>query len=667
MGLTEVPDSMKHVPGAEDAYEQLYPKYINNRMLCCNIPDGGYYATSYTINLAGSGCFNYNSIKDRGSSVWAPAHEYGHQNQGAIHMAATTEISNNFFSNLSIYKGGAATSRGWPLMSMQDILVMGDFSWPKVTFTPEKDMIGVYLYFKLYLYYHAMGHNPLFYQKLFKLLRARPMQKAAGSITGGKDYLHFYKMACDAAGEDLTEFFEYHGFFKPVDNMQMSSYNTWYMTTTLTQINAAKRYVANKNYPKANLAMVFIEDRAVASYQADGVTPRYPYDGGYWIFSVENCPTDFPGAQYSAFEGDAPSRPHNLSYSLTGKRWRLNVDASDVTSAAGVIFYDSNGEIAYVAATSSVTLPDAVASKIDHSKTIIVLTDGTKLPLYKKDEAGVYALQIHHGDGTTTTRYTKGGDNAMLSAARDGQNAVALVEGDNVPDTIASAQNVGVNGVAQHLVLTDSADFYLPANYTAQHITYHRRKLQAGWNTLCLPFAIAQSDLGEGAKIEVLDLTKTTSEVLYFKGVESVEAGQPCLIYMPEGNENWLCEKENADGIPFVGSVQPTEASFYMNGSFRKEIIGAGHYQMNADGTAFDATTEGAENYPFRAYVSTTETDTNASINATHGSLDTTGIESLDDMSTQEGNTCYDLQGRKVTQPQRGVLYILNGQKVVFN
>ncbi len=665
MGVTAVPDSLKDVPGAYDAYEDLYPKKVNNHLLAIGKPGIGLYGGAYHIGLGGDGNFHYESLKERDASVWAPAHEYGHVNQGTIHLAASTEVSNNFYSNMTIYKGGNATSRGWNMQEMQRHMAEGNHQWPKICTMTY--WLPTQMYYSLYLYYHAAENDPLFYQKLFKLLRANPLNAPTGDngCTGDRDYLHFACMASDAAEEDLSDFFEYWGFFAPVDSVIMASYSSWKMTTTQAMIDEAKEYMA-RHEKKCNPSMVFIDDRSVVSYKADGVTPKDPF-GGY---PVASCQTDFPGAQYTAFQKDedavSHSNPNGLAYTISGNTVTLNTDATNMTEAAGIKFYDESGNLVYIASQTEFTIPETLASSVDHSKTIIALTDGTTMPLYDANDPDIYLMTIHHGNGKTTTRYTKGADDAMLDGTRDGKNAVAMIEDDNVPESLAATNNVAVNGVVRHLVLTDKVDFKLPADYTAKNITYKERYLYEGWNTLCLPFAITKSDLGEGAKIEVLDQAETSEDILYFVEVDGVAAGQPCLVWMPGENASWSYEKGNDGGISFKGSPDIEAEGFYMNGNFKKENIGAGHYKLNTAGTAFGVTTANGVSHPFRAYVSAENGGNVRTLRVMHRDAETTTDITVPALESLEGGVCYDLQGRKVKTPKRGKIYILGGRKVFF-
>ncbi len=698
MGVTAVPEEYKDLPDADLAYEDLYPKKVNNRLLCISKKDegGNPYGSSYHIYVPGSGNYLYDNLKNKdGGSIWVFGHEWGHVNQGPINIAASNEASNNLYPNILANRGGYSTSRGWNVQELQRKMAnersvnasgtyesqfgvtndnylekCGEYSWPRTVLSWDnigKHFTPAQMFYQLYLYYHAAGHNPLFYPRLFNEMRKDPLRQNAdgNKITGWSDYLHFAMKACDAAGENLEDFFDGWGFFVPVDNYFVECYSQWYITTTQEQIENALTYM--RNYDKANESIIFIDDRAVVSYQADGVTPKVPFGTD----NVENCKTDFAGAQYSAFNGEA-SQPDGLAYTTSTNAdgntvVTINTDVTGVTNAAGVKFYNADGKLVYFASQTAIEIPANLKNTVDLSKTVIALTDGTTMPLYNAADAAVFEQTIHHGDGTSTKRYTKGDDAAVLSAERDGANAFAVISGSAAEaSALATATNVAVGTEFQRLELTDNAGFDgLEQTYTAKNINYKDRKVWDGWNTACFPFAVKAEDFGKGAKLEVLDLQSTTEDVLYFTEVTEVAAGRPCLIYVPDVIDNWTFSKsdESGAGIPIKGRPEVTEAGFYMNGSFTEKNIGAGHYKMNNSGTAFGITTAAGMIYPFRAYISTTQVQGAARLSVEHGG---TATDITLPTLTPDNNRLYDLQGHRITTPKRGVPYILNGQKVIF-
>ena len=93
--------------------------------------------------------------------------------------------------------------------------------------------------------------------------------------------------------------------------------------------------------------------------------------------------------------------------------------------------------------------------------------------------------------------------------------------------------------------------------------------------------------------------------------------------------------------------------------------------QNGQDGIVFKmATAEGAYMPANRAYLSTAydASDNNgARLMVVFDEGDTTGIDTVDSEKVTANSVVYDLQGRRVENPRKGDLYIVNGRKVVKN
>ncbi len=340
MGLTSVPDSLASVEGASEAYDDLFPRIYNNRMLVVSFENSwDMNAASYRVCL-GDGYmdtfYNYDYMKNRGSEVWAPAHEMGHFMQHAIRLQGTVEVTNNLFSNVMVHKGGTCTSRGWNLQNMQTQMENGTHDWPHIV---SNDIwLATQLFYQLYLYYHVAGNNPLFYQRLFHLMREDRIHQ--GGVTAQKDYIHFFKKACDAAEEDLTEFFDYWGFLKPVDG---SEYPECGLSLTNLQINNAKKH-AKRYEKKCNPAMIFIDDRVVTTYKSDGVTPKDAFGGEY---PVSACETNLEGAQYSNMIRSEAALRDTADVAFAKSSGQIKFTNEQVEGAAGIKLLDKKGKLLY--------------------------------------------------------------------------------------------------------------------------------------------------------------------------------------------------------------------------------------------------------------------------------------------------------------------------------
>jgi len=396
--------------GRSDAYsgETTYGQYCNNlssvTSLGADEGSGNPHATNY-------GTFYYNNYHDRifnatklltvADNMWCIAHEQGHNRQAPINMVGNTEISNNLFSNLAIYKQGRYTSRTASIQAVFNDYLDG-ISWPE-RIAQSCNNVGDYnqqmlhLNWSLYMFFHLNGNDPDFFPRLYDALRADPMTRkdvsvSGETITGGQftaasdDYLKFYVKCCEVSGYDLTDFFTSYGFFIIPNSASLTlgnitttqyqfinDYSKSCLYVTQEMIDAAKNTVSALNLPKANIT--FIEDRVTA--------PLATYDGhaeGELRTINRDAPVGSFGdvgemGQYTDF--DAPCSAYTYNISARG-----NVTVSG-TGAVGIIVYDNSGNIVGFYNTKTFRLP---ASAFDENG----LKSG-------------YSIQAAAGDGTTAT------------------------------------------------------------------------------------------------------------------------------------------------------------------------------------------------------------------------------------------------------------------------
>ncbi len=307
--------------------EEYYPSRFNNRLCAVSITDGfqaaGAYETFHVRTIL-TNILPFRNAMKNSDNAWGPAHENGHIHQAAINMIRCGEVSNNLFSNVVTHKLGKFVTWGTPNAD-----IVKDFE-NNVPWTLRNIGIMMRMYFQLYLYYHAAGNNPQFYPTLFKLLREDPLEKASGDETqnsGRKDLLKFAEKCSEAAGEDLTDFFEAHGFFVPMINVTIGDYGSYTINSTERMIKDTKKKLAK--YPKRAGAIQFIEDR---------INPVRT-DGGEGL-KLEYTPGRYGDVgQYTAFSPDSMNVvATGYVYSKTGK----NITISKGSGAVGFKVYDSS-------------------------------------------------------------------------------------------------------------------------------------------------------------------------------------------------------------------------------------------------------------------------------------------------------------------------------------
>ncbi len=320
----------------------------------------GAYNTNYPPHTL-AGIMAYEKMMD-GCNFWGPAHEIGHANQGAINMIGNTEISNNLFSNMVLYKFGRYMSRGG---------IISETSKNYENKVPYSYQVNVNLmhttrmFWQLYLYYHVAGNNPEFFQRLFIALRNDPMKKSTSSINYGKnDLLKFVEKCCEVAQEDLTTFFDAWGFFVPMNNLLIGDYGNYKLTSSQSMINTTKNNIAK--YTKKCGAIEFIEDRIAHYPRTDGVEGnRLAID--YKVGEAGDL------GQFTAYLPDSTgTKATGYIYTKFGK----DVTISQGSGAVGFRFYSAEDSLLTFCNTLKYTLPDAIATR--ELKIVAVSADGSE-------------------------------------------------------------------------------------------------------------------------------------------------------------------------------------------------------------------------------------------------------------------------------------------------
>ncbi len=283
--------------GEDGEFESDYSDYYNIHGLSYGIPNsymyGGWAHCGYNFNTMDGIIQN---LPTNAGSHWGPGHEIGHQHQALLTVNGLTEVTNNLFANVVLWYYGETTSRyNGSEGALSNVLTQ--FNAEGTDFFSNNIWAQTIMYYKLFLYYHVLGHNPKFYPRLFEMLRQDPMSTGYAQ-DGSKCLMHFYKKCCLAAGEDLTEFFRAHGFFEVMDNRFVGDYSNSVYNLTQAQIDAAIKEIKNLGY-KENISVLFINDatgETIKSYKGDnleqyGETTICSEIGSYASFATATTPS----------------------------------------------------------------------------------------------------------------------------------------------------------------------------------------------------------------------------------------------------------------------------------------------------------------------------------------------------------------------------------------
>lgn len=639
----------------------------------------GFYSCTYNFMFA-SGCgtyYNESTLKDilvydtmaaGGGSLWGPAHEVGHIHQGLINMIGCTEISNNLFSQAVVHLNGKTSTR-LNHRKFKDVanLYAANTSWHDYNLWDRNTM-----YLKLYLYYEVQGFHPGLFCELFRELRKDPLNHNKGSqsnpIPASEDFLKFALKVSSIVKEDLTEFFQAFGFFVPFETRVIGDYGDYYTNCTQEMIDAAKAQMAQYKKPNGNI--LFVENHIKHEPQQD-------HDGKLLYDAQGNVllRTDYDNEDAVGKCGDVGSySDFATGHYASGYTYTIKNDSILTMQGEGAVgykVYDNEGNLLYFSNCNTFTLPQSVVNKLAESGKSMVLkvaqADGTDVTLPAAD-ATKYTLKVYRADALTTdkcaTVYTDGTE-ATLPTIKNNELVYIASTDVTVPTTLTEQTNYvnAADNTAYKLVLTDKQDFYAPSAFTAQTVTYSRANT-AGYNSVCLPFAVSAADFGSEARLEQFTSTDGQSVSLTSTTDENA-AGQPCFVYCPETQTAWTLTKQNAYIV--AEPIEASDGNAALHGSFTNAPIGAGQYKLTADGTAFGVTTDKGKVTAFRTYLTpATMAGAAALLQVLHDGAEVTGVNTaVQPASVNQPAAVYDLTGRRVQRITRPGIYIVNGKKTV--
>lgn len=400
-------------PGEGDDITKDYSKHYRMHGLAISMNEGymsgGWTSSNYNYGTLPSIIGADMTNERKAGSVWGPAHEIGHQHQKPINMNGLTEVTNNMFANIAVWYDGRSTSRmngGEGDLSS----VLNAYERENYDFFSNNIWAQTHLYYKLWLYYHLTGKNKNFLPRLFELLRRDPMEISYNQ-EGKKSLLHFYKKACEAAGEDLTEFFRAYGFFTVMNKRFVGDYAHSEYTQTQEDINEAIQYVKAKKYHE-NLQVLFINDATPGKtyLRHDGTTARTQWDGTY--YSDLGAYTDYQDPAAGAVVG---------TYQMTVENGKAIL--SGATGGAGFLLYDEAGNLLAFSNDKTFPLTDATMLAISSGKASVKVMDVagvTQEVSYDSESAAASLLKsalnqalpvLNHVDegGDTKKNFTKVG------------------------------------------------------------------------------------------------------------------------------------------------------------------------------------------------------------------------------------------------------------------
>ena len=237
-------------------------------------------------------------------------------------------------------------------------------------------------------------------------------------------------------------------------------------------------------------------------------------------------------------------------------------------------------------------------------------------------------------------------------------------------------EKIGATGetlATENLVLDDGKDFVAYEPFAAKNAFYIRVIPEGStWGTLCLPFAIDQSQETE-CKFYRLTGIDADNKCITLEGCEEgkIPAGTPVLFKMNEGVKTLSISAQDADLVkePVAG----TDSDVNLVGSFTKiggkDNQGLAEYDYIIGKNKFWRVSDldggnGVGIKPMRAYIHpATASQARAAMLSIGKGDGTTAIDNLNAISNDANAEYYDANGRRTNGLQKGLNIVKRGSK----
>lgn len=393
-----------------------------------------------------------------------------------------------------------------------------------------------------------------------------------------------------------------------ISYVQVSSYNNYSVTVKAIKAFSSK-IIVRCDY------RYFVRSGSF-TYEATGAYDfRITVVGNGGGTGVKPTSISFPSSAVGISVGESrlltPTvLPSNAEYTLT---WSINNQSVATISQGGLLVGKSAGsaDLKVVADNGIYAMLRVVVSKVEPSSVTVTpsslsITEGeskylsaTVYPSNASQTVSWSSSNSNVASVSSSGKVTaiKAGTATITARTSNGKSSTCVVTcEETIPDLILSDQSGIVN---------------LPPKANVKY----ERTLRAGWNSVCVPFALTQAMLnafGERCKIATIERFEIIGRerVVSVKEVESVAAGHPCLIYAPK---DVLCdfylEKVSLKANPDDSSI--------FKGAYQRIAIGPDYYKLSNDGQSFGVTKSNeAIVGPFRAYIQLSEYDSTRSTEA---------------------------------------------------
>ncbi len=414
--------------------------------------------------------------------------------------------------------------------------------------------------------------------------------------------------------------------------------------------------------------------------------------------AVANLKPNMPAADktyfiVTAFETFAQN--HDVPVAVYAKNQVVEGQQKTFAKWAYISLNDEAYQWRFIEVEDTLDYPVYHIQSVSTGKYVKAIAQSANLELDVLENAGVYSITIMNG--TSVAVGNVGAATRANQFFHCGGHANGAGKAGNIVGWSASAgvsqwkivEVVSEESESNNVSLSDLVDSYKNASQKRYDgITYLRDFQNTNWQALYVPFEIPYENIKDDFEVADLndvrqydyddDGVKDETVIEAFKVTSGVlAANYPYLIRAKEAGEKTItvtdamlyATKENSIDCSSVRE-KFTFTGTYSRLSSDRLPQGEGYYALS--GGVWQPVAEDSSLGAFRFYL---KVDSRNGVNVgqsnairmriigEEGTTEIGNIESAD--NTQQTTIIYDLQGRRVDNPSKGV-YIVDGQKVVF-
>lgn len=412
--------------------------------------------------------------------------------------------------------------------------------------------------------------------------------------------------------------------------------------------------------------------------------------------NVSNCKITVTGngAGIVAMAGDV-TLGEGVEVSVSGTGTCKVGDSGNELSCSAVVF-DSKanypGLQANTASKVAVTGGTYTANSSTKAVSVVAADGATNATQYLAVTGGSYSDDSPKTYLANSTAYQV----TSSSSAGSGSAYTVSVNTDAVPKVTKSDGTTGTAVLAPdannafNITDGDYASFSNSTAYTGVTVNYTRTFESVGWYSWFTPFTFTVTDdmlkqatfaYPVAIMNESEDNAAWTVAVVKLKAGETVKANLPYVIKPVEADGSAMTLTISDANLAATSTSSPVDISnviykMEFTGSYDSQAFNNDIYGLSSNGSGFIKAASGNTSKPFRFYMNlsdnadnpyaSTSTAKPAFIGVTDFADEVTAIRAINSaVSSGDSTEVYDLQGRKVSRPVKGI-YIVGGKKVIM-